>query len=71
MHHLLKKGQETQEVFKDVIRSCREIIGEAKAQLELNLAPSVKDKNSVFINTVIAKRRGKVKLHSLLDVRGI
>lgn len=55
MNILLKKGQETQELFKDVIRSCREIIREAKAHLELNLATSLRDKNSVFINTVIEK----------------
>lgn len=51
----MKKGQETWEVLTDVIRSCREIIREGKAQLELNLAPYLKDKNSIFINTVIAK----------------
>lgn len=40
-----KKGQASQKDYKDVIRSCRDEIKKVKAQLELNLATAVKDKN--------------------------
>lgn len=64
MYHLWKKGQATQEVFKDVLRSCRKKkIREMKAQLELSLATSVQDNALMNIN----KRRTKENLHSLLE----
>ena len=43
VYELWKKGQATQEDYKDVMRFCREKIRRAKAQLELNLATAVKD----------------------------
>lgn len=64
MYHLWKKGQATQEVFKDVLRSCtKKKIREMKAQLELSLATSVQDNALININ----KRRTKENLHSLLE----
>lgn len=47
IYNFWEKGQATQEVFKDVLRSCRKL-EVVKAQLELNLATSVKD--NIFIN---------------------
>lgn len=67
---LWKDGQVTQELFKVVAMSCRKKNREAKAQLELNLATSVKD-NKKNINTQMAKGGGKTNLHFLLDVGGI
>ena len=43
LYDLWKKGQATQEDYKDVVRLCREKIRRAKAQLELNLATTIKD----------------------------
>ncbi|KAK4824255.1 hypothetical protein QYF61_012521 [Mycteria americana] len=43
IYDLWKKGQATQEDYKDVKRFCREQIRRAEAQLELNLATAVKD----------------------------
>ena len=43
IYDLWKKGQATQEDYKDVVRLCREKIRRTKAQLELNLATAAKD----------------------------
>ncbi|KAK4814697.1 LOW QUALITY PROTEIN: hypothetical protein QYF61_025523 [Mycteria americana] len=56
---LWKKGQATQEDYKDVVRLCREKIRRAKAQLELNLATAISN-----------KRRAKENLHPSLDAGG-
>jgi len=45
---LCKKGQATQENYKDVVRLCREKIRRVKAQLELNLATAV-SANKTFL----------------------
>lgn len=63
-------GQVTQEVFKDVVGSWRKKIREAKGQLELNLANSVKDNKKCFYKYINSKTRGKGNLHSLLDTGG-
>lgn len=63
MYHLWKEGQATEEMFKNVTRSCRKKIRETKAQLELNLATSVKDNKNVFINILMAKEgAGKISI---------
>jgi len=45
VYQLWKKGQATQEVYRALVRSCREEIRKAKAQLELRLATVVRDYN--------------------------
>ncbi|KAK4811177.1 hypothetical protein QYF61_019808 [Mycteria americana] len=67
---LWKKGQATQEDYKDVVRLCREKIRRAKAQLELNLATAVKDNKKCFYKYIHNKRRAKENLHPLLDAGG-
>ncbi|KAK4832377.1 hypothetical protein QYF61_022232 [Mycteria americana] len=53
---LWKKGQATQENYKDVMRLCTEKIRRAKAQLELNLATAIlKTIKNVSINTSATK----------------
>lgn len=42
-------------MFKDIVRSCRKKIREAKAQLDINLATSIKDNKNIYINTLMAK----------------
>ncbi|GAB0207710.1 hypothetical protein GRJ2_003236700 [Grus japonensis] len=49
VYGLWKKGQATQEDYKDIVRLCREKIRRAKAQLELNLATAVKDNKKMFL----------------------
>ena len=44
---LWRKGQATQEGYKDVVRLCREKIPRAKAQVEIHLAPAVIDNRNV------------------------
>lgn len=63
--------QATQEGYKDVVRSCREKIRKAKAQIELNLSTSGKKKNnSCFYKYVISQRIAKDILHPFLDLGG-
>ena len=65
----LQRGAATQEVFKDVVRSCRKKIREVTAQLSLNLATSVKDNPNYFLNTLMEKeRQGKLPFLSGEDV---
>ncbi|KAK4818760.1 hypothetical protein QYF61_018932 [Mycteria americana] len=70
VYDLWKKGQATQEDYKDVMRLCREKIRGAKAQLELNLATAVKDNRKCFCKYISNKRRAKENLHPLLDAGG-
>ncbi|KFR04018.1 hypothetical protein Y956_04669, partial [Nipponia nippon] len=57
-YRLWKKGQATQEDYKDIGRLCREKIRKVKARLELNQARDVK--NNKGINRYINQKR-KVK----------
>ncbi|KAK4832941.1 hypothetical protein QYF61_026584 [Mycteria americana] len=70
VYNLWKKGQATQEDYKDVVRLCREKIRRARAQIELNLATAVKDNKKYFYNYISNKRRAKDNLHPLLDAGG-
>ncbi|KAK4822047.1 hypothetical protein QYF61_008856 [Mycteria americana] len=64
VYDLWKKGQATQEDYKDVK------IRRAKAQLELNLATAVKDNKKYFYKYFSNKRRAEENLHPLLDAGG-
>ncbi|KAK4828655.1 hypothetical protein QYF61_000303 [Mycteria americana] len=70
VYDLWKKGQATQEDYKDVVRLCREKIRRAKAQLELNLATAINDNKKCFYKYISNKRRAKENLHPLLDAGG-
>ncbi|GAB0180778.1 hypothetical protein GRJ2_000543100 [Grus japonensis] len=70
VYDLWKKGQATQEDYKDVLRLCREKIRKTKAQLELNLATAIKENKKCFYKYISNKRRAKENLHPLLDVGG-
>lgn len=67
---LWKKWQATQEVHKDVIRSWREKITKAKAQLELDMATAVKDNKNWFYKYINNIKRAKKNIHLLLVVEG-
>jgi len=70
VYHLRKKGQETQEEYRGLVRSCREEITKAKAQLELRLATVVSDNKKYFYKYVNNKKRAKESLHLFLDAAG-
>ncbi|KAF1484442.1 hypothetical protein FQV17_0012354, partial [Megadyptes antipodes antipodes] len=70
VYRLWKKGQATQEEYRDLVRSCREEMRKAKAQLERNLAAVVKDNKKSFYKYISDKKRAKENLHPLLDVGG-
>jgi len=61
--------QATEEEYRGLIRSCREEIRKAKAQLELRLATVVGEKKC-FCKYINNKMRANKSLHPLLDVRG-
>ncbi|KAF1454281.1 hypothetical protein FQV07_0012639, partial [Pygoscelis papua] len=67
VYRLWKKGQATQEEYRDLVRSCREEMRKAKAQLECNLAAVIKDKKKSFYKYINDKKRAKENLHPLLD----
>ncbi|KAF1435562.1 hypothetical protein FQV21_0002216, partial [Spheniscus demersus] len=67
---LWKKGQATQGEYRDLVRSCREEMRKAKAQLERNLASVVKDNKKSFYKYINDKKRAKETLHPLLDAVG-
>ena len=70
VYNLWKRGQATQEDYKDVARLCRDKIRKAKTHLELNLATAVKDNKKCFYKYINTKRRTKENLHPLLDAGG-
>ncbi|KAF1468727.1 hypothetical protein FQV17_0013856, partial [Megadyptes antipodes antipodes] len=70
VYRLWKKGQATQGEYRDLIRSCREEMRKAKAQLERNLAAVVKDNKKSFYKYINNKKRAKENLHPLLDAGG-
>ncbi|KFW61745.1 hypothetical protein AS28_00352, partial [Pygoscelis adeliae] len=70
VYRLWKKGQATQEEYRDLVRSCREEMRKAKAQLERNLAAVVKDNKKSFYKYINDKKRARENLHPLLDVGG-
>jgi len=62
----MSQRQATQEDCRHVVRSCREKIRKAKAQLELSLATVVRDKTKCFCKYINNKKRAKEYLHPLL-----
>ncbi|KAK4831739.1 hypothetical protein QYF61_018869 [Mycteria americana] len=66
VYDLWKKGQATQEDYKDVMTLCREKIRRAKARLELHLTTAVKDNKKCFYEYISNKMRAKENLHPLL-----
>ncbi|KAF1454703.1 putative RNA-directed DNA polymerase from transposon X-element, partial [Spheniscus demersus] len=70
VYRLWKKGQVTQEEYRDLVRSCREEMRKAKARLERNLAAVVKDNKKSFYKYINDKKRAKETLHPLLDAGG-
>ncbi|KAF1522501.1 putative RNA-directed DNA polymerase from transposon X-element, partial [Eudyptula albosignata] len=70
VYRLWKKGQATQGEYRDLVRSCREEMRKAKAQLEHNLAAVVKDNKKSFYKYINDKKRAKENLHPLLDAGG-
>ena len=70
VYPLWKKGQATQEEYRGLIRSCREEIRKAKAQLELMLATVLWDNKTCFYKHINNKKRAKENLHPLLGAGG-
>ncbi|KAM9590717.1 uncharacterized protein ACIBXB_005842 isoform 1-T1 [Morphnus guianensis] len=70
VYHLWKKGRATWEEYRDLVRSYREKIRKAKAQLELNLATIVRDNKKCFYKYVNSKKNPKENIFPLMDTEG-
>jgi len=70
VYYLWKKWQATQEEYRDLVRSGREKMRKAEAQLELNLTAVVRDNKKCFYKYINNRKRAKENLHPLLDVWG-
>jgi len=70
VYHLWKKGKMTEEEYRGLVRSYREEIRKAKAQLELRLATVVRDNKKCFYKYINTKKRAKENLLPLLDAAG-
>ncbi|KAK4811203.1 hypothetical protein QYF61_021274 [Mycteria americana] len=70
VYHFWKKGQASQEEYRDLVKSSREKIRKAKAQLGLKLATAVRDKKKCFYKYINNKKRAKENLPPLLDAGG-
>ena len=67
---LWKKGWATLREYRELIRTCREKIRKAEAELELNLATVIKENKKHFYKYFNSKRRAKENLYPLLDAAG-
>jgi len=65
VYHLWKKGQETQEEYRGLVRSRREEFRKANAQLELRLATVVRDKKKMFLQIHQQQKEGQGESPSL------
>ncbi|KAM9591187.1 uncharacterized protein ACIBXB_006083 isoform 1-T2 [Morphnus guianensis] len=70
VYHLWRKGRATWEEYRDLVRSYREEIRKAKAQLELNLATIVRDNKKCFYKYVNSKKNPKENIYPLMDTEG-
>jgi len=70
VYRLWMKGQVTQEEYRGLVRSYREEIRKAKAQLELRVATVVRDNKKRFYKCIKNKKRAKESLHPLLNAGG-
>lgn len=67
IYGLSKRGQASHEDYKHAVRLHREKIRRIKAQLELNLATSVKDNKKCFYKYINNKRRTRENIYALLN----
>jgi len=70
VYHLWKKGQQTQEQYRGLVRVSKEEIRKAKAQLELRLTTAVRDNKKCFYKYFDNEKRAKENLHPLFDAGG-
>ena len=70
VYHLWRKGRATWEEYTDLGRPYRGKIRKAKAQLELNLATSVRDNKKCFYKYVNSKKNPKENIFPLMDREG-
>ncbi|GAB0207550.1 mitochondrial enolase superfamily member 1 [Grus japonensis] len=65
-----KKGLDTWEEYRNVVRACRDATRKAKAHLELKLARDVKDNKKGFFKYINSKRKTRENVGPLLNEVG-
>lgn len=70
VYELRKKGQATQEKYKGVLRLWRQKIRKEKAQLELDMATTVKYNKTCLYKCINNKRRAEGNVRPLLAMKG-
>jgi len=70
VYQLWKKVQATQEEYRGLVRSCREKMTKAKAQLELRLATVVRDNKKYFYKYINNKKEAQGESPSLIGCEG-
>ncbi|KFO79036.1 hypothetical protein N303_02326, partial [Cuculus canorus] len=70
LHRHCKQGQRTWDVYRDVAWLCRDEVGKAKEQLELNLAREVKTNRKGFYRYINKKRKIKKNRLPLMTGNG-
>jgi len=69
VYHLRKKGQATPEEYRGLVRLCREEIRNVKAQLEIRLVTTVRDKK-MFLQIHPQQKEGQGETPSLIGCEG-
>lgn len=67
MYRHYKQGQATQEDCRDAVHRCRKKVHVAKAQVEFQLASTLKDNKKGFLKYIKSKRRIRDNIGPLLD----
>jgi len=71
VHEMWKEGQATWEGYRNVVRACKDVMRNAKAHLELNLARDVKDNMKGFFKYISSKRKTRDNAGPLLNEAGV
>ncbi|GAB0188533.1 mitochondrial enolase superfamily member 1 [Grus japonensis] len=70
VYRMWKKGLDTWEEYRNVVRVCRDATRKAKAHLELNLARDVKENKKGFFKYISSKRKNRENVGPLLNEVG-
>ncbi|GAB0197889.1 mitochondrial enolase superfamily member 1 [Grus japonensis] len=70
VYRLWKKGLDTWEEYRDVVRECRDATRKAKAYLEIKLVRDVKDNKKGFFKYISSKKKTRENVSLLLNEVG-
>jgi len=71
VYGMWKEGQATWEEYRNVVKTCRDVIRKAKVHLELNLARGVKNNKKSFFKYINSKWKTRENVGPLLNEVGV